>query len=503
MKISVVIPCHNEEASIEKVIHAIPRDVHEIVIVDNNSTDRTREIAERAGARVVREERQGYGAAYKKGFSVATGDVIVTLDGDGQYPAESIMDAVAYRENNNLDFVSCSRFPLQKKEVMSFQRWFGNKLLTIITRCLFGIRVLDSQSGMWVFRKTILHLIRLDSDDMPFSEEIKIRVATHPKLRFGEFPIVYHPRGGVSKLAPWKHGPMNIFYLLKMRIQIAPRGWRRIVMQSVPFLLACGIYLSFALPHMNAPFISVTSDTNGDNGVAAMNWVEHSPLAMQFGNYPRLARSPDEAVGKLYTNHPSWYLAPTYVIYKVFGISEMTTRLAPLLFTLLSMAFLYAACIALWKNMLYPFLVILMYGMLPGLVYYGQTFELAVFSLPAMLVTLSLFILYVVHHKPVYKYAFYLSIIVGGVMGWFYYFILPVIWGLLFFIRDNDFARTRKEFLFVIPTLACMVFFAMLAHIYICWEEEGALRHSKTLSSTEQDDSRLRAGFHAFQCLRN
>ena len=87
LKISVVIPCYNEQDGIRHTIGMLPPCVDEIVVVDNNSTDQTGEVAKSLGARVVFEGRKGYGAAYKAGLPAARGDVTVTLDGDGTYPA--------------------------------------------------------------------------------------------------------------------------------------------------------------------------------------------------------------------------------------------------------------------------------------------------------------------------------------------------------------------------------------------------------------------------------
>ena len=84
--ITVIIPCLNEEQGIEQVLRAMPEFVDEVIVVDNASTDRTSEVAARLGAKVIREDVRGYGRSYKRGFAVATGDLIVTLDGDHSYP---------------------------------------------------------------------------------------------------------------------------------------------------------------------------------------------------------------------------------------------------------------------------------------------------------------------------------------------------------------------------------------------------------------------------------
>src|SRR4029079_2721541 len=83
LTISVVIPCYNEEDGVRQVLSRMPKEVDEFVVVDNNCTDRTAEVARGMGARVVAEKTPGYGAAYKAGLKAATKDVVVTLDGDG------------------------------------------------------------------------------------------------------------------------------------------------------------------------------------------------------------------------------------------------------------------------------------------------------------------------------------------------------------------------------------------------------------------------------------
>src|SRR3954453_14290247 len=90
LSITVIIPCLNEEQGIERLLRAMPEFVDEVIVVDNNSTDRTSEVAQPLGAKVVREEVRGYGRAYKHGFAVATSDVIVTLDGDHSYPVDAL-----------------------------------------------------------------------------------------------------------------------------------------------------------------------------------------------------------------------------------------------------------------------------------------------------------------------------------------------------------------------------------------------------------------------------
>ncbi len=218
MKISVVIPTLNEEESIGHVLDKIPKDKKyewEIIIVDGNSKDRTREIAEKKGAKVIIEKRKGYGRAYKTGFQHASGDIIVTMDGDDTYPAEDIPKLVEYLVKNNLDFISCERFSRMKKGAMSLTHKIGNMILTLATRILFGVKIKDSQSGMWIFRRSILKDLNLTSDGMPFSEELKIEAWR--KFRCEEVPIEYRERKGEVKLNTWKDGYRNLVFLIKKK----------------------------------------------------------------------------------------------------------------------------------------------------------------------------------------------------------------------------------------------------------------------------------------------
>ncbi|MFH1144946.1 MAG: glycosyltransferase family 2 protein [Candidatus Eisenbacteria bacterium] len=215
--ISVVIPCYNEEDGIQKVIPGLPDCVDEIVVADNNSKDRTAEVARALGAKVVLETRQGYGAAYKRGLAAATQEIVVTMDGDCTYPMDAIPGLVDFLLDRDLDFVSAARFPLRDPRAMKFSNKLGNWILTAAVRLLYGTRLADSQSGMWVFRRRVLPLLHLTSDGMPFSEEIKIEAVRHPKIRFAEHHIDYRPRVGEVKLRRWRDGWENLRFLAQKR----------------------------------------------------------------------------------------------------------------------------------------------------------------------------------------------------------------------------------------------------------------------------------------------
>jgi glycosyltransferase involved in cell wall biosynthesis len=218
LKISVVIPCYNEEDGIRSVIESMPSYVDEIVVVDNNSTDRTGEIARSLGAVVVFQPVKGYGAAYQAGLPAATGDVIATLDGDGTYPADEISILVDALEDRKLDFISGARFPLRNGNAMNFSNKIGNLVLTLTTMLLWFRPLRDSQSGMWVFRRSVLPKLRLTSNGMPLSEEIKIEAIEKLGRRFAEVGIDYRPRIGEVKLQKWRDGWLNLSFLFRKRL---------------------------------------------------------------------------------------------------------------------------------------------------------------------------------------------------------------------------------------------------------------------------------------------
>lgn len=215
--ISIIIPCLNEEQAIGEVLRAVPAYVDEVIVVDNDSTDRTAEVARSFGAKVVQENIRGYGRAYKKGFSLATGDIIITLDGDHSYPVDAISYLLEAFSHMNVQFLSASRFPVADRDAMDLKHYLGNQALSWMMSLLFLRRVRDSQSGMWVFARKALEKMKLESDGMAFSEEIKAEAILNRKIGFREIPILYSSRIGRKKLRPWRDGWANLVFLFKKR----------------------------------------------------------------------------------------------------------------------------------------------------------------------------------------------------------------------------------------------------------------------------------------------
>jgi dolichol-phosphate hexosyltransferase len=170
------------------------------------------------------EKRRGYGRAYKTGLREAQGEIIITGDADGSYPLEDTPKLLELVAAQSLDFVTVNRFADLRPGSMSAKHRFGNFVLNVATRVLFWIRLHDTQSGMWILRRTALERLPIEqfSDGMPFSEELKIRAFRDPGIRARELPGRYLPRTGEAKLSSWRDGWRNLVHLLRMRFQRYP-----------------------------------------------------------------------------------------------------------------------------------------------------------------------------------------------------------------------------------------------------------------------------------------
>ncbi len=217
-KVTVVIPCLNEEEGVRKVLNDLPKFVDEVIVVDNNSTDRTSAVARELGAIVVDEMNRGYGSSYKRGFAHATGDIIVTLDGDHSYPVDALSYLLEAFLHSGVGFLSTSRFPVLNPEAMGWKNMVGNRILSWTMSVLYRRWVSDSQSGMWVFRRDILDRMKLTSDGMAFSEEIKIEAIRNKDIGFREIFINYSQRVGEIKLQLWRDGVRNLWFLFRKRL---------------------------------------------------------------------------------------------------------------------------------------------------------------------------------------------------------------------------------------------------------------------------------------------
>lgn len=221
-KISLIIPCKNEEAALFSMLQHVPSCVDEVIVVDNGSVDNTQIVAKENGARVVVEKRHingvGYGYAHQKGMAYATGDIIVAMDGDNTYPLSAIKNAVLYLLKSKSDFISCARFPLENTHAISFTRQLGIHILNMTVSLFYGFHIKDILSGMWVMTKEAAQELDASNGEWNFSPEIKLAALTHPTLHFSELHISHDVRtNGLSKQNIWKTGFNHLFYIIRRR----------------------------------------------------------------------------------------------------------------------------------------------------------------------------------------------------------------------------------------------------------------------------------------------
>ena len=203
--IKVIIPAYNEQDSIAKVIGDIPEIVDEIIVVNNNSSDKTQLNATNAGATVLTETQKGYGYACLKGMDYISKqdskpDIIVFLDGDySDYP-EELSKVIAPILNEDIDFVIGSRVKrLRESGAMTPQQVFGNWLATFLMTLFFGATFTD----LGPFRAIKYDkLLALNMEDKTYGWTVEMQLkALKQKLSYVEIPVKYRNRIGISKVS--------------------------------------------------------------------------------------------------------------------------------------------------------------------------------------------------------------------------------------------------------------------------------------------------------------
>jgi glycosyltransferase involved in cell wall biosynthesis len=209
-KISVIIPAYNEEESLPHVLNDLPRDrLHQIIVVDNRSTDRTSEVARANGATVVYEKRQGYGQACLSGMDALDNpDIVVFLDGDYSDFPEEIDLLLAPILKGEADFIVGSRMILEEsRKALLPQARYGNQLAVFLIRLFFGHRFTDL-GPFRAIRYESLQAIGMQDKNFGWTVEMQIK-AVQKGLRIREVPVRYRMRIGVSKITGTVSGTLK------------------------------------------------------------------------------------------------------------------------------------------------------------------------------------------------------------------------------------------------------------------------------------------------------
>jgi len=201
--IKVIIPAINEEKSIAKVLKEIPEIVSEVILVDNNSSDNTAEIAKQNGAKVIKESKKGYGYACLKGINELINnppDILVFLDGDySDYPNE-LNDIVKPIIDNKVDFVIGSRIKKwREKHSMTPQQIFGNWLSCKLMQFLYDSKFTDLGPFRAIRWNTLMNL-NMHDKTYGWTIEMQLKILKK-KLSYTEVPVHYKKRIGISKVS--------------------------------------------------------------------------------------------------------------------------------------------------------------------------------------------------------------------------------------------------------------------------------------------------------------
>lgn len=228
MKTAILIPCYNEELTIEKVIKDFKRELPEaeIYVYDNNSKDRTAEIARNNGAIVRHEYRQGKGNVVRTMFREIDADIYVMVDGDDTYPAEEVHKLIEPIKQGRADMVIGDRLTngtYQKENKRHFHE-FGNNLVRKSINLLFKTNLKDIMTGYRVFSKIFVKNMPVMSPKFEIETEMSLH-ALDKKFIIEEIPIVYRdrPEGSVSKLNTVSDGIKVVKTIVKMFKDFKPR----------------------------------------------------------------------------------------------------------------------------------------------------------------------------------------------------------------------------------------------------------------------------------------
>lgn len=227
MKLSIVIPCYNERATIESIVRAVkaaPVAEKEIIIVDDCSVDGTRDIlrdtvAAQVDKVIYHDRNQGKGAALRTGFKAATGDLVVVQDADLEYDPQEYPKLMEPILRDKADVVFGSRFMGgEPHRVVYFWHCVGNRFLTLLSNMFTNINLTDMETCYKMFRREVIQAIDIEEDRFGFEPEITAKVA-RGNYRIYEVGISYYGRTyAEGKKIGWRDGFRAIYAILRYNL---------------------------------------------------------------------------------------------------------------------------------------------------------------------------------------------------------------------------------------------------------------------------------------------
>jgi len=260
----VLIPCYNEDKTIAKVIHDVKTSVPsaEIIVFDNNSTDNTIDCAQQAGARIIKEKRQGKGFVVQAMFAKADADIYIMVDGDDTYDLQRLPEMVALVESDQVDMVVGSRLCTYEKKSFRPLHTFGNRLVTVLINRLFGGNLSDVMSGFRIMNRDFVKNINITSQGFEVETEMSIKALKLAAV-IRETSIVYRerPEGSFSKLNTFKDGVLVLKTIFMIGKDYKP-------------------FLFFAVLSLLLLAVSLATGTVVISEFIATRYISHVPLAI-------------------------------------------------------------------------------------------------------------------------------------------------------------------------------------------------------------------------------
>ena len=217
-KVSLIIATYNEEDSLDFVLNEISNyDFFEVIIVDNNSQDKTIDIANKFNTKVITQEKSGWGSAVVQAFNIAEGEYITYMDGDGSYNPEGIIEMLKLIDD--YDFVCCSRYKFNNKsEDDTFIRAIGNKIFTFATRIMLKLDLTDSLFFYPLIRRKDYLKIKPQSTNFGICIEIPF-LLSQQGLKYTDILSLERKRfAGESKVNAFTDGVKILFEVIRMRL---------------------------------------------------------------------------------------------------------------------------------------------------------------------------------------------------------------------------------------------------------------------------------------------